>query len=198
MITKKFITIGIGIFVVLAIAWYISYEKNNYSHTQHVQTDSRIQSERDTTYQQLAFPDNTLDTTQWSTYRDEIFGFSVQYPPNWYTEHQAKNLLALRAPTQDPNDDGGVYINIISPKNIQSFLADKKILDTFTHNTIEVLMVETKLGVWSPQHGYPDTREIIHQYICNMGTYYLLFYVPSQNTYRTEVLQQVLLSLDSQ
>ena len=29
------------------------------------------------------FPDNTLDTSDWETYRNEEFGFEVRYPRDW-------------------------------------------------------------------------------------------------------------------
>lgn len=34
------------------------------------------------TFMQLAFPNNTLDTSDWQTYRNEEFGFEVRYPKN--------------------------------------------------------------------------------------------------------------------
>lgn len=36
-------------------------------------------------YEELAFPNNTLDTSDWKTYRNEEFGFEVMYPREWKT-----------------------------------------------------------------------------------------------------------------
>ena len=41
----------------------------------------------DSTYEELAFPDNTLDTSDWETYKPSSFdnniAFEIRYPRNW-------------------------------------------------------------------------------------------------------------------
>ena len=63
-------------------------------------------------YEPLAFPDNTLDTSGWETYRNEEFGFSVRHPAGWevraYT--QPAGLFAFYD-KRESGDDSGVYIN---------------------------------------------------------------------------------------
>ena len=45
-------------------------------------SDTLLSGELDE-YEELTFPNNTLDTSDWVTYRNEEFGFEVRYPSAW-------------------------------------------------------------------------------------------------------------------
>jgi len=50
-------------------------------------------------YEELMFPDNTLDTSDWETYRNEEFGFEVRYPLGWVVIMQTKSQLQKEYPS---------------------------------------------------------------------------------------------------
>lgn len=44
-------------------------------------------------YEELIFPDNNVDTSDWQTYHNEEFGFEVRYPRGWVVKEYRKEQL---------------------------------------------------------------------------------------------------------
>jgi len=56
-------------------------------------------------YEELSFPDNNLDTSDWETYRNEEFGFEVRYPKN------IVSVSDIRASEMKEMYEFGFYLN---------------------------------------------------------------------------------------
>lgn len=76
--------------------------------------------------EELFFPQNTVDTANWQTYKNDQHEFELKYPENWdaiwkdgwFTtapeRGQIGSLYLFPKSRMDPNDDGGVYISVYS------------------------------------------------------------------------------------
>ncbi|OHA83513.1 MAG: hypothetical protein A2937_00180 [Candidatus Yonathbacteria bacterium RIFCSPLOWO2_01_FULL_47_33b] len=70
------------------------------------------------TLSQLTFPNNTLDTSDWETYRSEEFGFEVKYPEGWKVSggvtsgEDDRGFVAIYDQRPFHGDDNGIYIFI--------------------------------------------------------------------------------------
>ncbi|PJE64429.1 MAG: hypothetical protein COU90_03205 [Candidatus Ryanbacteria bacterium CG10_big_fil_rev_8_21_14_0_10_43_42] len=73
--TAVLIIVFIAIAVTGALVFRSEYQPINVP-------DEPIISEEDK-YEELTFPDNTLDTSDWEMYRNEEFGFEIRYPRGW-------------------------------------------------------------------------------------------------------------------
>jgi|SRR3989338_4563687 len=64
-------------------------------------------------YEELTFPDNTLDTSDWQTYRNEEFGFEVRYPRGWDVLENTKQQMLKRDPsvTFEPSYQGQIILD---------------------------------------------------------------------------------------
>ena len=153
-------------------------------------------------YEELTFPDNTLDTSNWETYRNEDFGFEVKYPADWEVEGKIENLsrVIFWPVSRQDADDRGTYM-VISDKLIESFVQDANtnpkdytFVGKFSYNGVTGVIVETKLGVWDESYPFPDERETIKQYTFDTGNNRVTFYSPSIDESFDSVFEQILLS----
>ncbi len=149
-------------------------------------------------YEELVFPNNTLDTSDWKVYSNNNFGFVFKYPSDWVVEDIESNRFVVRPKVKkDPNDDGGVYVTFSTLtiaetiKNINPY--DKTLNRKVTVNGIQGIVIDYKLGVWSEDRG-PDQRETYQSYLFDTGEHRIGFYEPSADSFRTDVLEQLVLS----
>jgi len=123
---NKKLLISIFALIFLALGGVYMFQRDNSPQ----QADTIVQSapnEDITTYEPLAFPDNTLDTSDWQTYRSEEFGFEVRYPRGWSASWQdgpcstagyGVGYVSFSPEAHTPNDDNGTEI-CLERKNIE-------------------------------------------------------------------------------
>ena len=61
------------------------------------------------------FTDSTADTSTWKTYANEQYGFSLNYPPNWYkleSDSHNPNLIVALSSNNPPQPTGSYSLNI--------------------------------------------------------------------------------------
>lgn len=99
---KKIITILI-ILALLGVAVF-AYVSN--SNDKDMPTLVEMQE-----YEELAFPNNALDTSDWQVYRNDKFGFEVRYPRDWEVKDFSKfdgydRRIAFHPPWGEGADEG--------------------------------------------------------------------------------------------
>lgn len=53
-------------------------------------------------------PENPIDTSDWKTYRNERYGYSIQYPKKWYVDTRfSEKSFSQRGPKEDVDLIGG-------------------------------------------------------------------------------------------
>ncbi len=153
-------------------------------------------------YEELTFPDNVLDTSDWKTYQNKEFGFEVKYPKDWELENMIEQQLRFIfwPISRHRPDDRGTYV-FISDKTLEGFVQDAhanpndfKSVSKFIHNGMAGVIIEVKLGLWNESYPFPDEREIIKQYTFDIGNHRVTFYSPSNDNGFNAVLEQILLS----
>lgn len=73
-------------------------------------------------YEELTFPNNTLDTSDWEIYKNEEFGFEVKYPEEWgFYVLKKGDLLGL----VDKDNSGIEFTKNNSSVGIRIFFSDE-------------------------------------------------------------------------
>jgi PsbP-like protein len=150
-------------------------------------------------YEPLQFPNNRLDTIDWKTYVNEEHGFSFKYPSDWYIDSDEPGFLVVRPiERKDPNDDGGVFIALYKNEIkdvINDYIGRESVLKNRFYNRYTIYVFDYKLGVWDETYPYPDVRPTWQEYVVDLGTHRIGAYEPSNDVFRAEVLEQLVLSL---
>jgi hypothetical protein len=169
-------------------------------------------------YKPLTFPDNTLDTSDWQTFRNEQYGFEVRYPKGWGVTLQTKVELEKSDPSvQYPETfygrvilDSGVpyfslYVDIYKESVIETILREeKKINEEFDTSVREWIRVNNTYGLWYPYHKTDISVEDYYdhgRYFLGNKTisFYARYLISSKNTniVETKEFQQIILSFKS-
>lgn len=167
--------------------------------TSTVATVPQISDEQIEKLLSLEFSDNKLDTTDWKTYTNKSYGFSFKYPNDWYIETDKSDFLVVR-PIQrkDPNDDGGIFLTLYKNESkdiVNDYIGRGSVLVGKSYNNYTIYVFDYKLGVWDEQYMYPDQRPTWQEYIVDLGAFRIGVYEPSNDTFRAEILEQLVLSL---
>lgn len=124
---KIFIFVFVGIVVLYVVAW-LGYD----SGFRNAKSERIIYPEEDekieVSWEELLRSD--IDTTAWKTFDDELYGYSIKYPENWYLlEENLEIESALISDVPDPsphyykeNESGRLSIYRSSSEGCQTFL----------------------------------------------------------------------------
>ena len=155
-------------------------------------------------YAPLSFPNNTIDTSDWETYRNEEFGFEVKYPDEWVLLNQEKLTVSdIFAFGQKKNFglegyDGELFI-FVDKKPLDEIIRDINPQDLmlksrFIYNNTKGVIFDYKLGVWSKDRGYPDERITLQNYVFDGGRYRYSLYGPTSDISSQRILEQMVFS----
>lgn len=167
--------------VVLAAAGFIGFQKI----TSQTENETNIE---------IDFSSEDMYLYEWETYVNPELGFQIRYPDDWEVEDARMPIVLMPPYKMDVNDDGGVYI-FTADATLSELKAtdtiDRKFIREFEVNGVQAIELEIKLGLWDASYPYPDTRELVPQYVFDVGAHRIVFNVPLADKYRISTLQQI-------
>ncbi|MBI5817325.1 MAG: hypothetical protein HZB09_02770 [Candidatus Yonathbacteria bacterium] len=105
---KNIFLIVVATLTITALAFFFFAKDDAQNLSSNVKTNPPQEAPTipvDGDYKQLSFPDNTLDTRDWQTYRSEEFGFEVRYPKDIVT------VSGIRSSEMKEMYEFGFYLN---------------------------------------------------------------------------------------
>lgn len=143
---------------------------------------------------ELSFPDNTINTSDWEIYLNEVYGFELKYPKGWQVRnYQSPDAMVAFYDTRSEGSDNGIYVEIKDIK-INDYLNSADIKENISG--YEKVRINNTQGYYF-SNSLSENKFVINYFSANTSgdkTYLIYVINPSMTNDYNKIFEKILTS----
>ncbi len=114
MNAKNLIIITTLLILIVGIIFLVAETKKPELSQNNLEIDDGTGIDIDNVKNELSFPDNTLDTSDWEVYYNEMYRFELKYPKGWQLRNYdyPDSIVAFYDKRIEEGADNGIYVEV--------------------------------------------------------------------------------------